>query len=230
MITRESPEGRFLVVVWRAMIGMSGTVSEQYRWLLTGIAGVLSVLIANLKSLREVMYDASLKWSLCLLVGSVLFAAAAYLLSAATKAQAEIAAKLDAAVDSPAIKAALDQATLDPVKFREELCRPFFGPLGWIMRRAAEKGARDPFAQEKGSIRLIVLQAYAMWVGIFFAALSLLILVCGIRQSADAPPSSNTNQRDLFVFHSHVTRDEKPPRAFQSAMIVSARGLSAVPR
>ena len=35
---------------------------------------------------------------------------------------------------------------------------------------------------------------------------------------------------DFFVFHSHVTRDVKPPRAFQSATIVSARGFSAVPR
>jgi hypothetical protein len=181
MITKESPEGQVLLVLWRTMIGMSGAVAEQYRWILTGIAAVLGVLIANLSSIQAVVDDAYLTSALCLLVASVFLAAIAYMLSAALKVRAEVAVQLEQILTSPQGRSVISQIQMEPVFFQKEMCRPFFGPMGWLMRRAAEQGGLDPFSQEKGSIRIIVWQAYAMWVSMILAAVSLTLLAAGLR-------------------------------------------------
>jgi len=181
MISKQSPEGQYLLVLWQTMIGMAGPISEQYRWMLTGIAAVLAVLIANLKSIQEVVWDGYLKASLCLLVTSVFLASVAYLLSSALKFRAEVSKQLEVILSSPEAKAVIAQIQMDPAALRTEMCRPFFGPLRWLMTRAAERGALDPFSLEKGSIRLIAWQTYTMWASMILAALSLAILVFGIR-------------------------------------------------
>lgn len=181
MIKKESPEGQVILVLWRTMIGMSGPVSEHYRWMLTGIAAVLAVLIANLKSIQEVVGDVYLKSAVCLLVASVFLASVAYLLSAALKVRAEVTNQLEQILSSPQAQTVMGQIEMDAATFKKEMCQPFFGPLGWLMRRAAETGAADPFSAEKGSIRLIVWQAYAMWISMILAALSLTILVFGLK-------------------------------------------------
>jgi hypothetical protein len=181
MITKESPEGQFLLVLWRTIIGMSSAVADQYRWILTGIAAVLGVIIANLSSIQGVVDDAYLKSAICLLVGSVFLAAIAYMLCAAVKVRSEVAVQLEQILTSPEGRSVISQIQMDPVLFQKEMCRPFFGPMGWLMRTAAKQGGLDPFSQEKGSIRIIVWQAYAMWVSMILAAVSLTLLAAGLQ-------------------------------------------------
>jgi hypothetical protein len=147
----------------------------------TGIAAVLAVIIANLQSILEVVSDGHLKTAVSLLVGSVFLASAAYLLSSALKVRNEVANELERILGSPGVKTVLSQIQMDPAAMRAEMCKPFFGPLGWIMKRAAQKGALDPFNMEKGSIRLIVWQAYTMWLSMILAVVALAALVFGIR-------------------------------------------------
>ncbi len=180
MITKQSPEGQILTVIWRTMLNMAGPVSEQYQWMLTGLAAILGLMVANLDSIQKVVYHGHLKWSLSLLVISVVLASIAYLMSTALKARNDIMYQLEHVLLSPEVQAVWSQVTTEHSEIRRQLCKPFFGPMKWIMVRSGEKGAKDPFATEKGGITLIVCQAYAMWLSILSAAAGLIILVIGL--------------------------------------------------
>jgi hypothetical protein len=181
MIEKQTPEGQFLTVCWRTTIGMAGAVSEQYRWLLTGIAAILGLIVANLKSIQGVVDDAYLKSSLCLLVASVFLAAVAYLLSTSLKLRNDVCSQLEQVLGSKEAQAVMQRMTAAQSELQKELCGPFFGPMKWIMAKAAKNGALDPFAIEKSGIRLIVWQAYAMWISMLLAAVALALLVFGIK-------------------------------------------------
>lgn len=180
MITKQSPEGRFLTVTWRTMLGMAGPVSEQYRWMLTGLAAILGLMVANLDSIQKVVHNDHLKWSLSLLVVSVVLASIAYLLSTALKARNDVMYQLEQILGSVEAQADLSQMTTEQSEVRRQLCKPFFGPMKWLMVRAAKKGASDPFAMERGGITLMVWQAYAMWLSILLAAAGLIVLMIGV--------------------------------------------------
>lgn len=160
---------------------MAGVVSEQYRWLLTGIAAILGLIVANLHSIQGVVHDAYLKSSVCLLVASVFLASIAYLLSAALKARNDVSNQLEQVLGSAQAQAVMAQMTTEQSELRRQLSSPFFGPMKWIMTRAAENGASDPFAIEKSGIRLIVWQTYAMWISMILASVALAVLVLGIK-------------------------------------------------
>lgn len=181
MIQKDSPEGKLLRVTWRSIIGMAGPVSEQYKWTLTAIAAALALIISNLESLQKVVADGYLKGSLTLLVLSVLLAAIAYMLSEAVKLRAEVTNHLESVLSTPQAQEVLGQIRLDPKTFMAEAAKPFFGPLGWLMRRGAEDGGTDPFSTEKGSIKLIVWQAYTMWAGLVTGAIGIVVLILGLK-------------------------------------------------
>lgn len=180
MITKQSPEGQILTVIWRAMLNMAGPVSEQYRWMLTGLAAILGLMVANLDSIQNVINGDYLKWSLSLLVVSVLLASIAYLMSTSLKARNDVMYHLEQILGSEEGQAVLSEMKMNQLEFQRRLSKPFFGPIKWLMLRSAKKGANDPFAMEKGSITLIVWQAYAMWLSILLAAVGLIVLVIGL--------------------------------------------------
>ena len=115
-----------------------------------------------------------------MLVVSVLLASIAYLLSTALKVRNEVMYQMEKMLNSVEAQAVLSQMTTEKLELRRQLCKPFFGPMKWMMVRAAEKGANDPFAIEKGGITLMVWQAYAMWLSIVLAAIGLIALVIGL--------------------------------------------------
>lgn len=181
MIPKQSPEGQFLTVCWRTILNMAAPISEQYKWLLTGIAAILGVIVANLESIQRATHDVYLKIALCLLITSVLLAAVAYLLSTMLKARNDVTSQLEQILGTEQAQTLLAQMKLDRSLMRKELCKPFFGPVKFIVNRAAERGANDPFAIEKGGITLVVWQAYAMWLSLPLAAFALIVLVIGLR-------------------------------------------------
>jgi hypothetical protein len=181
MIPKTSPEGQFLTVCWRVTLGMAAAVSEQYRWMLTGIAAILGVIVANLDSIQKVVHDAYLATSVCLLVASVFLASIAYMLSTALKLRNEVSGQLEQILGSEKAQQVMAQMTMEQSQLRREMCSPYFGPMKWLMTSAAKKGAADPYAIEKSGIRLIVWQAYAMWLGMILASAALAVLVWGLK-------------------------------------------------
>jgi hypothetical protein len=181
MIEKQSPEGQFLTVTWRTILGMAGPISEQYKWLLTGIAGILGVVVANIESMQKSVSSTCLKIALCMLIASVLLAAIAYLLSTMLNARNDVVAKLENIFGTAEAQVLISQMSIEQSQLREELCKPFFGPMKFLMKRAAERGATDQFSAEKGGITLVVLQAYAMWLSLPLAAAALIFLVAGLK-------------------------------------------------
>lgn len=181
MITKSSPEGRFLTVCWRVTLGMAGAVSKQYRWLLTGIAAILGLIVANLDSIQKIIHDAFLASSVCLLVASVFLAAIAYTLSTALTLRNKVSAQLEQILGSEEAQKVMAQMTTEASELRGELCSPYFGPMKWLMASSAKKGAADPFFIEKSGIRLLVWQTYAMWLSVIFASAALVVLVWGLK-------------------------------------------------
>jgi hypothetical protein len=181
MIPKNSPEGQFLTVCWRVTLGMAGAVSEQYRWLLTGIAAILGVIVANLDSIQKVIHDAFLASSVCLLVASVFLASIAYMLSTALMLRNEVSAQLEQILGTEKAQEVMAQMTIDQSELRREMCSPYFGPMKWLMASSAKKGAADPYAIEKSGIRLLVWQAYSMWLSMILASAALTVLVSGLK-------------------------------------------------
>jgi hypothetical protein len=66
-------------------------------------------------------------------------------------------------------------------EFQKELSNPFFGPIGWLMRNAAKKGAKDPLYGDKRSLGLFVCQAYSMWISLILAGFAFLTLALSIK-------------------------------------------------
>lgn len=180
MIPKQSPEGQLLTVAWRTVLGLAGPVSEQYRWLLTGLAAILGLMVANLDSIQKVVHDANLKWSLSLLVISVVLSSIAYLLSTALKVRNDVMYQIEQVLGTAEAQAVLSQMTTEHSEVQRQLTEPFFGPMKWLMVRAVNKGSNDPFAIEKDGITLMVWQAYAMWLSIILAAFGLIVLVIGL--------------------------------------------------
>lgn len=162
------------------MLDMAGPISEQYKWMLTGVAAILGVIVANLESIQNVVSDANLKISLGLLIASVLLAAVGYLLSTMLKARNDVGSKLEQILGTDQGKALLAKMTIEQSQLHEELCKPFFGPMRFLIRRAAKRGVNDQFAMEKGGITLMLWQAYAMWLSLPLAAAGLVVLVLGL--------------------------------------------------
>jgi hypothetical protein len=180
VITKQSPQGQLLTVTWRTLLSMADRASDQYRWMLTGLAAMLALVVANLDSLQKVVSGGHLKLALVLLIVSVALAAVAYMLSTSLIARNEVMNKLEAVLSSVEGKALLSQTSLADPELRREVCSPFFGPMKWIVVRSMEKGARDQFAGERGSIFLLVWQAYAIWASVAVAAASMITLVLGL--------------------------------------------------
>src|SRR5690606_23023523 len=140
-----------------SIIRMAGPISEQYRWLLTGIAAVLAVMIANLQSIQSVVQDGHLRIALGGLVISVLLASLAYMLSMAVRVKGEVTAALENEFSTPKGEEVVARAVanMGAERLAEEVRKPFSGPLYWLAKRSAKKGADDPLSIEKGSIALI---------------------------------------------------------------------------
>lgn len=181
MITKESPEGQFLHVIWRTIIGASSAVSEQYKWMLTGIAAVLAVVIGNLEPIQKVIGHSYLKGAIALLAIAVVLAAIGYMMCEAVKMRAAVNARLEQVLSDPQAGTVLGQIRIEQRALLEEVAKPFFGPLGWLMRRGAEKGAADSLHVDKGSIHLIVWQAYVMWAALAAYAFEIFIIILGIK-------------------------------------------------
>lgn len=180
MITKHSPEGQLLSATWRTMLGMAGPVSEQFRWILTGQAAIIGLMVANLDSLQKVVSPGHLRWSLGLLVISLVLASFAYLLSVSLRARHDVMAQFERLLGSPEGREVLSRMTMEQADFLRQFSAPLFGPLKWFMLRSARNGAKDPFAVEKGGISLMVWQAYAMWLSVALAAAGLFSLVAGL--------------------------------------------------
>jgi hypothetical protein len=179
-VTNGSPEGKVLQIVWRCMIGMAAEVSEMYRWVLTGIAAAIALVLANLSSIESVIGPMSLRVTMALLTISFASAALAFILSQALKLQNEMIQRIVPILQSGQCQELFTRFSLTPREFVDELCKPFSGPLGWIVRRSGEKGINDELAKEKAGIALIVWQAYAMWLSLLFAAAALIAVVVGV--------------------------------------------------
>src|SRR3569623_1017507 len=95
MIQKNSPEGQFLTIIWRSMMSHAPAVSEQYKWILTGTAAILGVVVGNLKSIEEVVGAPFFSISLCSLVGSLFMAAVAYMLSMSSSFKYDAAVKFE---------------------------------------------------------------------------------------------------------------------------------------
>lgn len=184
------------------MLSMAGPVSKQYRWMLTGLAAILGLMIANLDSIQKIVCSRHLKLSLGLLIASVFLASVAYLLSMVLKVRNDVIFKLEQTPVSEDIQAVLSQMKADQSEISQQICEPFFGPIKWLMMRVAKKSANDPFAIEKGGINLILWQAYSMWLGILFAAAGLMVLVIGLTNT------SATEKHQQGRFHTQKTCGE----------------------
>ena len=177
MITKQSPEGQLLSAIWRTLLSMAGRVSDQYRWMLTGLAAMLALLVTNLDSIQKVVSVGHLKLALVMLILSVALASVAYMLSTALIARNEVMLKLESVLG--AMQGQAQVAMANP-ELRQEFCQSFVGPMRWILVRSMNKGANDPFASERGSIKLVVCQAYAMWLSVVLAVAGLIALVLGL--------------------------------------------------
>ena len=171
-IERDSPEGQWLRSRWDNMLGMAPTAVNYTKWIVTGIAGIVAVILATLDSVANQASPLLFKSGMTVLIVSLMIGAVSCLLSLSLSAgvKARKRAEKSVSLSAPPVTAEL----------LEELQSPFWGPLRWIIRRSLRKAMKDPLYVEKSQIFLVCLMNILIFSTVGLAAIGLILLVVGV--------------------------------------------------
>jgi len=176
---RNSPEGQWLRARWNLILGMTPLSVDYTKWMATGIAAIVAVILANLDSITKQVYPVYFKWGTSLLIISLMTASLACLLSlslsAGVKARKK-AEKLEQQNDTES--AVITTDTLNALK------QPFWGFLRWVINRSIKKAIDDPFYAEKSSIFMTCIVSLLILGTVAFATIGLILLVVGLNTNA----------------------------------------------
>jgi hypothetical protein len=153
---------------------------EYTKWIVTGIAAIVAVILASLDSITKHVALGWFRSGTAFLVVSLLSGSLAYLISLSLAAGVESrkrAEKIDENGDSSA-----PNVTLELLK---SFNSPFWGPLRWIMKRSLRKAMEDPLYVEKSQIYTVCLLNVLILTTVVLAVTGMSMFIVGF--SAGAP-------------------------------------------
>lgn len=155
-------------------------MGEFATWLLTGEAAILGAVIVNVEAISKVLSARCLRWGTALLVISLLAGVIARQLGLAICAGLALTEEMYEELESPEGMAALQGMIASPQEFKDQLSSAFLPPLRGMMKRAFERGGKDPLSSEKRFAILFSVQLYSLWAQGLLGAAGLLVLGFGI--------------------------------------------------
>jgi len=174
-IERDSPEGRCLRSLWDGLLMMAPEGVTYTKWIVTGIAGMVAVILARLDSITQHVSPTCFKWGTSILVVSLLTGSIACLVSLSLSAGVKARKRLEMEpeqrdADAPVMTPAL----------LSEFKEPFWGILRWTVERSLRKATVDPLYSEKNQISLVCLATVLIFSTVALAAVGLIVLTVGL--------------------------------------------------
>jgi hypothetical protein len=173
-------------IVWRQSLAISHSLERFITWTVAGIAAFAALLISNLDSVAPLITRGGLKWGLLLLAFSILAGAVCKQLALAIPDGLARIVEMENFMGSEAGQQLLERMTIDPEKLPAELAAPYLWPMSYIVRKSAERGARDLLAADKRFVFLFCLQLWAFWLHVLLAIASIVVVAATILPSAEA--------------------------------------------
>ena len=176
-----SPLQKFLRYLYLHVLSAAGVSAKQAKWVVTGTAAILGVIVANLAAVHEVVSSWALKLGILCLTLSMLVGVVVVIMAIAIKHAVLVTEALYKKFAEPEGKASVEGITAGPEEVIESMIEPFYGPLKTYMRSSAYRGGKDFLAAEKRSIAMMCTIAYlSLGQGVLGAG-GLIIIVIGIK-------------------------------------------------
>jgi hypothetical protein len=161
---------------------------EYTKWIITGIAAIVAVILASLDSISKHVALGFFKWGTALLVVSLLSGSLAYLLSLSLAAGVESRKRAEKAAENP------DHSAVGVTPALLELFKgPFWGPMRLIMNRSFRKAVADPLYVEKSQIWTVCLLNVLILSTIALAASGMTVFVVGFGAGAPVTASESSS-------------------------------------
>jgi hypothetical protein len=176
-----SPLQKFLRYLYLPVISTAGVSAEQAKWVVTGTAAILGVIVANLGSVREVVSSGALKCGICFLTISMLIGIVVVVMANSIKHAVLVVEALYKKLSQPEGKASIEGITADPEEVIDAMVEPFYGPLKIYMKSSAYRGSMDFLATEKRSISMVCTVVYLSIVQGVLGAIGLIAIAMGIK-------------------------------------------------
>jgi len=176
-----SPLEKFLRSIFLHILSAAGICADQTKWVVTGTAAILGLIIANLNSVREVVSSSALKYGICLLTTSMMVGVLIVLLALAIKHAVLVAQAFQQQLASPEGKASVEGINASPEELNAAICEPFYGPIKTYIRKSADSGVKDFLSVEKRNVRTMCTICYLSIIQGLLAASGLVVLALGIK-------------------------------------------------
>ncbi|WP_269537183.1 hypothetical protein [Cerasicoccus fimbriatus] len=176
-IQKNSHEGQLLSFFWITIAKNNTSIEGYTKWTLSGVAAMIAIILSNTPAIIELAGTASLKWSISLLVFSLMFGFGAHISCLSIGARVRSLESIQAGLQSQQGQISLNNISISPQELGEELISPFWGPLKSTMKKNYLKGLSDPFLSEKGMINVFCIQVYLTFLHLLIAAIALFVLV-----------------------------------------------------
>jgi hypothetical protein len=155
---------------------------EYTKWIVTGIAAIVAVILASLDSITKHVALGYFKWGTVFLVAALLSGSLAYLISlslAAGVVSRKHAEALEAAKDKNTPKVTLELLKL--------FTSPFWGPLRWVVNRSLRKAIADPLYVEKSQIFTVCLVNLLILCTVALAISGMTVFIFGFTAGTPEP-------------------------------------------
>lgn len=171
----------FKRILWRGVVGISPAMERFTTWTITGVAAISALVISNLDSIGNMVSSDGLKYSIYLMVASLLFGVFSKQLGMAQTATMELVDTLQNALDSEQGQSLIGALRSDPEKLKREVAEPFWWPISWLMSKGFEAGFDDPLTADKRLVSRFCLQVSTNLAHVLLAAASLITLVVHLK-------------------------------------------------
>ena len=176
-----TPLQKFLRYLYLHTLSAAGVSAKQAKWVVTGTAAILGVIVANLAAIHEVVSSWALKFGILFLTLSMLLGVLVVLMAIAIKHAVLVTEALYKKFAEPEGKASVEGVTAEPAEVIEAMVEPYYGPLKAYLRSSAYRGTKDFLASEKKNITMMCTVAYLSIIQGVLGAIGLIIIVIGIK-------------------------------------------------
>ncbi|VUD69056.1 hypothetical protein TDB9533_04420 [Thalassocella blandensis] len=165
-------------LAFNSAFGMSKPMGEFSKWLLTGEAALIAVVLVNLKDVSEILCEANLKWALYVLTVSILAGTIVKLLGVAVEAGVAALASAREIIDSDEGSTNFKNSKLTNEELRAEISKAYLWPLSGLI---SKQKSNDQLFGEKRFVKFVCIQIYAANIQYITGFIGLVILTIGIR-------------------------------------------------
>lgn len=176
-----SADDKYKRFIYIGVLASAHPVETFAGWAMTGLAGIVALIITHLDVLRAATSAPAIRWGLGLLVFAMLLGAIVKHIGILIRTGLAITGSAYEHLYSPEGQSALRGITIPPDQLPKEVAKPFLWPFRQLLVKSAQKGMQDALAAEKRFIKLLCIQGYLFYAMCISAAVALVVLSVAIR-------------------------------------------------